>query len=353
MVGGAPLAQTNGFFIALAANALEAVADPGAVLRFTPDVPAGRVPDSGEPDQPETCWRICRCIAANAAALQRQSGFLGAPSTGVRDSISKIPSIVSFGNFIDETSTHADLICLTMRRLNPGSIACRSRVLCKRSSILRRPLFPLHNTRAMADVLLGLAQKLGGERQGLPYSSYDPVLRAAYVPCEFAVVPSTRKPTTTSGTPRRPKAAGGAAHPRPPVGERCRLAPQSKNPWHGAGVLLAPRPIFLSISSPTFRSQFGDGSLAHLPWIQELPDVFSSAMWSSWVKIHPTNSERWEFSRAIWWKSHRRREAAGSGDPLPGDCPDMVAMPVGQGHEIWPVCQRPRSQPVRDSHAAD
>ena len=32
---------------------------------------------------------------------------------------------------------------------------------------------------------------------------------------------------------------------------------------------------------------FLDGSLAHLPWLQELPDVITTAMWSSWVEINP------------------------------------------------------------------
>ena len=29
-----------------------------------------------------------------------------------------------------------------------------------------------------------------------------------------------------------------------------------------------------------------DGSLAHLPWLQEMPDPMSSAMWCSWVEIN-------------------------------------------------------------------
>ena len=38
---------------------------------------------------------------------------------------------------------------------------------------------------------------------------------------------------------------------------------------------------------PYVSQSFGDGSLAHLPWLQELPDVLTSAMWSSWVEINP------------------------------------------------------------------
>src|SRR4030095_16888870 len=42
-----------------------------------------------------------------------------------------------------------------------------------------------------------------------------------------------------------------------------------------------------------YQSQaFLDGSLAHLPWLQELPDVISTAMWSSWVEINPQAAAR-------------------------------------------------------------
>ena len=29
-----------------------------------------------------------------------------------------------------------------------------------------------------------------------------------------------------------------------------------------------------------------DGSLAHLPWLQEMPDPMTSGMWCSWVEIN-------------------------------------------------------------------
>ncbi len=42
---------------------------------------------------------------------------------------------------------------------------------------------PLHNTRPMPDVLLGLVQKLGGDTaKALPYSTFDAMLRAELVP---------------------------------------------------------------------------------------------------------------------------------------------------------------------------
>ena len=43
---------------------------------------------------------------------------------------------------------------------------------------------------------------------------------------------------------------------------------------------------------PYASLQFYDGSAAHLPWLQELPDPMTSAMWSSWVEINPQTAAK-------------------------------------------------------------
>src|SRR5205823_6671795 len=42
---------------------------------------------------------------------------------------------------------------------------------------------------------------------------------------------------------------------------------------------------------PYPSNSFLDGSVAHLPWLQELPDPMTSAMWSSWVELNPKTAE--------------------------------------------------------------
>ena len=41
-----------------------------------------------------------------------------------------------------------------------------------------------------------------------------------------------------------------------------------------------------------------DGSLAHLPWLQEMPDPMTSGMWCSWVEINEKKAKSSASSRA-------------------------------------------------------
>jgi anaerobic selenocysteine-containing dehydrogenase len=85
---------------------------------------------------------------------------------------------------------------------------------------------------------------------------------------------------------------------------------------------------------PYVSQAFLDGSLAHLPWLQELPDVISTAMWSSWVEINPQRAAELGINQGDLV------EVASSAGTVqapallsPGISPDVIAMPVGQGHE--------------------
>jgi anaerobic selenocysteine-containing dehydrogenase len=77
-----------------------------------------------------------------------------------------------------------------------------------------------------------------------------------------------------------------------------------------------------------------DGSLAHLPWMQETPDVISTAMWGSWVEINPKTAEHLGIQPGdlVEVASHHGKVQAPA-LLTPGVAPEVVAMPVGQGHE--------------------
>ena len=87
---------------------------------------------------------------------------------------------------------------------------------------------------------------------------------------------------------------------------------------------------------PYQSASFLDGSLAHLPWLQELPDPITSAMWCQWVEINPKTAAPLGIRQGdvveITSPQGSLRAAA---FVSPGLAPNVIAMPVGQGHRMF------------------
>ena len=86
---------------------------------------------------------------------------------------------------------------------------------------------------------------------------------------------------------------------------------------------------FYPYPSPTL----GQGRGANLPWLQELPDTLTSAIWGSWVEINPATARSYNIRQGDIVRVHSPH---GSIDApalhYPGIRPDVIAMPIGQGH---------------------
>jgi menaquinone reductase, molybdopterin-binding-like subunit len=334
IVGGSPLAHSNGLFNGLAVNALESLVDRGPILGFTPDV-AQSAPLM-EASLASLKAGLSGTHAPQMLLLYESNPIFSAPpALRIREALGKIPYIVSFGSFIDETSAQADLILPDHAPLESwlDSIA-ESGSLQAVASLAPPAVLPLHDTRSMPDVLLGLAHQLGGDlAQALPFATYDVMLRAAFVPLR------TRGGSIDAKTDDdfwdAAQAQGGwwsgssTAAPSSPL-----AAPRHEPMAMAAPVFAGAAGDFPFYFLPYSSQQFGDGSLAHLPWLQELPDVLTSAMWSSWVEINPKTGERLGIGHGDLVEIASPQGSVRAAAVLsPGIAPDMVAMPVGQGHE--------------------
>lgn len=333
LVGGAPLAQTNGFFHALGVNALNAlvgsVQAPGGIV-FTPR-PAAAAAVLGE-------GRSLHRVAAEMQEAQdppiqvlllndANPVFGAPPAWGVAEALSSTPYIASFGHFLDETSSLADLILPDHSFLEswidgvPES-GTRMAVVSLAAPAMR----PLHETRAMPDVLLEIAVRLGQSlTPALPWRSYRQMLRAS-----FEALPAIEGSMNTWDAAQE---QGGWWRESP--------LPAPSNAAPGQSPVSFEEPEFDGDHAgypfhflPYASQAFLDGSLAHLPWLQELPDPISSAMWSSWVEINPKTASdsgigQGDLVEIASTQGRLRAPAFLS----PGIAPDVIAMPVGQGHE--------------------
>ena len=326
VIAGAPLAHTNGVWQAQAVNTLNTVlgaVDATGGLSFTPQA---RAQTGGA--------RAMQAFAADVLSGKRQVQVLfidGAnpvhstpPGWRVKDALAKIPYIVSFGSFADDTSVMADLILPDHSFLESWNDSRPESGTTKAIVTVAGPVMkPLHDTRATADVLLDVAKKLKKPLAGLP-ESFNAMLQASVGGDEAWSTATKQGWVELQG--KGLKAEGNKPAPRLTSPQPSALSPSFDGdagtyPFH-----------FLPFPSQAFL----DGSTAHLPWMQEMPDPLSTAMWSTWAEINPQTAARLGIGDGDMIEIASAHGTIHAPAVIsPGVAPDVIAMPTGQGHETF------------------
>lgn len=295
IIGGAPLAHTNAAFHAAAVNRLNQVAktvnQPGGIS-FTP---------AGASIATRPFQEILD-TAPKVLLIDGVNPVYGSPSAmKVADALKRVPFIVSFGSFIDETSALADIILPDHSFLEswvdaaPESGSAKA-VASKFGPVMR----PLYDTRSTPDVLLEISRGLATPIAGLP-NTFEEYLNAE-----------------SRGGTSVPPAAGASKEAPLQWSEPVFDGDATQYPYH-----------FMPYAS----AQFYDGSLAHLPWLQELPDPMTSGMWCSWIEINEQKAAELGITQGdIIEVTSTQGSLRAPAFLNPGIAPDAVAMPVGQGH---------------------
>jgi anaerobic selenocysteine-containing dehydrogenase len=345
LIGDAAAAHSNGLFNALAVNALNAllgtVGKPGGLLFGGAAVShAGKSSPAARGNNPENSVsalmnRIHSAPdAIKVLLLYGANPVFAAPlAWGVRDAFEKIPFVASFGSFIDETSAMADLILPDHSPLEswlddaPPSGSTRMVV-----SVAEPAMHPIHDTRAMPDVLLDVAHQLGGDLdKALPWKTYHEAIEA-----QFAALYKEKGAKSAKDSDefwKKAREQGGwwsAEETVIPIGGGA-----------GGAAVNISGPAFDGDANQfpfhflPFASQlFYDGSLANLPWMQEVPDPLSTVMWGTWVEINPKTAEKLAIRQGdLLEVASQHGKLRAPALVTPGIAPDVVAMPVGQGHE--------------------
>lgn len=207
---------------------------------------------------------------------------------GFAGALAKVPQVISFASYPDETSQQADFIF-------PDHTALESWGYQKAPTGADRTVIsgyqpvvaPFFRTRATSDVLLAAVQAIGGNlADSLPYKDEVEYLQSALVNL-----------VTQDGFFNAPEIKtfmaefqqfGGwwDAQPRLeiPDGANALNLPLSATPgkFDGAGDFY----LF-----PFMSPILGDGSGANKPWLQETPDPTTTVMWNTWVEINPESAD--------------------------------------------------------------
>jgi anaerobic selenocysteine-containing dehydrogenase len=186
---------------------------------------------------------------------------------------------------------------------------------------------PVFDTRQSTEVLMTAAHELGGQmKAAFPYETYLDMLKAGM---KKRVNPAEGKDFEATWVDLFQK--GGLFKTR---------ETRSKGFHWTAGLPDPAKPAFAGnekefpLHLQVFPSTaFYDGRGASLPWLQQLPDPMTTVVWDSWVELNPKTADELgiKFGDLVEVSSPQgslRVPAV----IYPGIRPDMVAMPLGQGH---------------------
>lgn len=253
------------------------------------------------------------------------------PLTGFQRALDKVPFTVSFSTLLDDTALQADLILPDHSALESwGDLVPQGGSRQAVYGLMQPVVTPLYDTRQFGDVLLAAASQLGGTlAAALPWKSCQELVRetalrqaapAAGVDLETLWVELLRK----GGRLDQENAQGQPYH------------------WVAASPLPNPArpefsgdakqfPLHLQVYPPT---AFLDGRGAPLPWLQQLPDPVSTVVWDSWIEINPATAAGLGISQGDLVEVTSSQGTLRLPAVLyPGIRPDLVAIPLGQGHQ--------------------
>ncbi|MDX9740313.1 MAG: molybdopterin-dependent oxidoreductase [Gammaproteobacteria bacterium] len=253
--------------------------------------------------------------------------FTAPAGMGFRELLANVPFKVAFSMFEDETTQLADLVLPLYSHLEDWGthvpVAQPERMFIAVQQPVMAPLYP--ETRGFGDLMIDMLRMRGDA----DYAGYEDYY--AYLHHAFVALPASLKggaPNDTAfwnGVLQKGQLELGTAAP-------ARLAASAVS-FEVSAPAADDRPVLLPTASPTLW----DGRHANVPWLQELPDAISKAVWDSWAEMHPSTA--------------RRLGGVETGDVLrissdqgslevrayvyKGMHPGAIAIPVGQGHESY------------------
>ena len=314
-------------------------------------------------------------------------------AAGIGEALARIPLIVSLSSFMDETTAMADLILPSHTYLESWGDDFPEPGVGFRAGAISQPVVsPLYDTRDTGDTLLAVAAAVNPDG-GLTAATTEDYLRdrwraifegdgraeAAAADAQEAIAGETvetaaevaaqEAPEDAADTPedaevavaRVAPAAGAVATDPDPAGwmpdafdefwnSLLRAGVWGENTRAEQGPITVDASVIdaIGVDAPEFAGSsetypfilqpylslnMHDGSGANLPWMQELPDPLTSVVYGSWLEINPATAQE------LGLRDGDLVEVESPDGTVsvpvltfPAIMPNVVAMPVGQGH---------------------
>jgi anaerobic selenocysteine-containing dehydrogenase len=322
VVAGASIVRLNSFDAVVAASALNLllgnVGKKGGVSPPAPALP------SLAASRPQTRDLLARIEGANLVFLDGTDPLYVQPACEA--ALARVPTVISFSSFVDDSSAFADWILpgpspmeageVVVPAVSPGASVTGSRAFVE----------PLYETRPTEQVLSDLVKAAAATQESVfketfadreagdaDWSGGD----------EFAAYAQRQ-----GGWWKEPESVATAAK-APEV----KLAALRELEFDGEPEFEGSPEEYPLVLQAYPAVQFGDGSGANLPWLQQLPDPTSSAMWSFPVELDPKTAADLGVANGDLVRVQAPNGALEA--PVyvhPAAIPGVVSMAIGQGH---------------------
>jgi anaerobic selenocysteine-containing dehydrogenase len=241
------------------------------------------------------------------------------PSLKFSEALSKVPFVVAFTPFLDETTSQADLVLPVPTALEAWGDDLAPVGHSGAVTLCQPVVTPFHDARSMPDVLIAAAGELGGEpAKALPWGSFKECLDKSYGGPGGEMEAALQRGgfLGESSSPRFAAQTGNVVLPK-----------ATERPIDGD-----PKEFPLALHLYPSVTLY-DGRGANLPWLQEMPDPITTAVWRNWVEVNPKTGARLGLSEGdgVTVTSPSGKITAHV-TFNPGVAPDVAAMPLGQGH---------------------
>lgn len=267
--------------------------------------------------------------------------FTVPPSISVRRLFDKAEFILSFSSFIDESTAMADLILPDHTSLESWGDQVSHDMAPGPVIGLRQPVVrPRWNSRATGDVFLDVAKRM--QSTGTASKAQDE-RRMQQGGLMEMVETSCRHFLSASGLFGDDEGWRQAWVDRLQAGGWWNPSPKSLPLVARGSSEIVPRPVFNGDERefPLYFTPFpspahGRGEGANLPWLQQLPDPLTTAVWGTWIEMNPRTAREYGIRAGEMVRVRSPYgEAKAPAVLVPGIGPDTVAMPIGQGHVAY------------------
>jgi anaerobic selenocysteine-containing dehydrogenase len=341
--GDSAAASTNGLFNLSAIYALNYLVGSVGVdggVQFNPPSPIEGIPDAAT-GASLTDWQ--------GIASRLENGLVSLVVTRGANPVHGLPGainfqsvllnagfIVSFASVMDDTSALADLILPEHAAMeawgddlpDPGP---GYQVVGFQQPVVR----PVYDTRAFGDVLLAIAPEISNDlADALPWNTMQDVIKDGarrLFEMNRGSIKAPNFDSFWSGILQRGGWWDVNATSRETVSTGPKLTNEIKRPSFAGSESEYPFHLI------PFRSLgLLDGRNAHLPWLQATPDPTTTGVWDTWVEINQKEAIKLEIMEGdVLLLESPSGSIEVIAYPSPAAPPNVLSVPVGQGHTTF------------------